>query len=180
MNWKMRGRVFGLALLSVNFVAANAGYSVGPAQAASSDPVITYEQSDSAMNAAQAKARVQLGAFFDNVLDTEGNLTADAGVKVAVPVEGGGVEVIWVSPFGMQDGAFVGLLANRPQSIKDKQVGDPITFSEAQVRDWYIYGDDGKMYGSYTTRVMLADMSASSAARVREMLSPSPVPASWQ
>lgn len=38
MNWKLRGRVFGLVLLSVNFVSANAGYSVGPVKVSLTEP----------------------------------------------------------------------------------------------------------------------------------------------
>jgi len=72
----------------------------------------------------------------------------------------------------------VGLLANDPVSFKGN-AGDAITFSADQVRDWYVFGADGKMYGNYTTRVMLADLSPELSAQIEAMLSPTPLPDTW-
>lgn len=179
MHWKTTGRLVGAAILSCAFVVANAGTTAIQANAGQGDPVIGYDPHDVRMNAAEAEARGQLDRFFSLVLDDDGLARPDSGVKVAVPVPGGGNEVIWVSPFGLRDGRFIGLLANQPQSISDKQVGDVIAFAEAQVRDWYFFGEDGRMYGSYTTRVMLEDMSPAAAEQVLSVLSDTPLPAGW-
>lgn len=179
MTWKLRGRLAGLILLTMAFVSANASYSVSPAQAGQGDPVINYDQTDSAMNSAQAEARAHLATFFDLVMGEDGVARPDAGVKVAVPLSGGGVEVIWVTPFAERDDQFIGALANEPQAIEGKRAGDTITFSEADIRDWYFFGIDGKMYGSYTTRVMLADMSPTTADQIRDILADTPLPPNW-
>ncbi len=149
------------------------------AHAASGDAVINYDQMDVRMNAAQDEAQSHLDTFLAYVLDENGVGQNGSGVKVAMPIEGDGVEVIWVSPFGVRDGAFVGLLANQPQNIEGHNAGDTVQFERSQVRDWFFYGENGKMYGSYTTRVMLPDMSEDTAAQISEMLSIDPIPADW-
>ena len=149
------------------------------ASAKDGDSVINYEQLDAQMNAAQDEARAYLDTFFANILDENGFSQDGSGVKVAFPIGGDSVEVIWVSPFGQRDGQFIGVLANRPRDIEGYSVGDTITFERDQIRDWYVFGPNGKMFGSYTTRVMLADMSADAAAQLAEMLANPPVPADW-
>ena len=83
MNWKLRGRVFGLVLLSVNYVAANAGYSVGPAQAGSSDQLKAAVIRASAMLEEQTDARKYLETFFDHVLDENGMAQDNAAITSA-------------------------------------------------------------------------------------------------
>ena len=180
MNWKMHGRVFGLVLLSVNFVAANASYSIGPAQAGASDPIITAQTRGTAITLAEERARTHLGSFLHYALDDNGIARDNAAIKIVMSAHGGDDEVVWVSPFAMRDGRYVGILANEPKTTETKHVGDPVAFDAAQVRDWYFFGDDGKMYGSYTTRVMLTEMAPNTARQITQILSPTPVPAHWQ
>lgn len=179
MNWKMRGRVFGLVLLSVNFVAANAGYSVGPAQADTVEAVPASQSRLTALATAEEQARAHLPAFLDFALDDKGRARDNTALKITMTGYGGKDEAIWVTPFAIRDGRYVGLLANEPKSTDSKHVGDPVVFSADQVRDWYFFGDDGKMYGSYTTRVMLHDMAPNTARQITQILSPTPAPAHW-
>ncbi|MBT8414228.1 MAG: DUF2314 domain-containing protein [Boseongicola sp.] len=179
MNWKMRGRVFGLALLTVNFVAANAGYSVGPAQAGSSDPNHATQARLTAIASAEDQARVHLSTFLDFALDDKGRARPNAALKITLAGYGGDEETIWITPFAKRDGRYVGLLANEPKSTDAKHVGDAVAFEAAQVRDWYFIGDDGKMYGSYTTRAILPEMAPKTARQISQILSPTPTPAHW-
>lgn len=174
MHAKRIGRLTGFAILAASFVAANSG----TATAIAGDVTISYEDSDAAMNTAQSQARGSLNTFFSQVLSADGQLLQDAGVKVAVPTADGVTEVIWVNPFAKDNNGFVGLLANDPNNFPGA-AGDRITFTEDQVRDWYVFGANGKMYGNYTTRVMLPDLSAELAAQITAMLSPTPMPETW-
>ena len=174
MRAKSIGRLAGLAILATSFAAANTGTAV----AIAGDTTIEYADNDNAMNAAQSQAQDTLPKFFQRVLSDDGHLLQDAGVKVAVPTSNDGLEIIWVSPFMKENNGFVGLLANDPESFEG-QVGDPIAFSADQVRDWYVFGDNGKMYGNFTTRVMLADMSPELASQIQDMLAPAPLPDTW-
>ena len=179
MDIRTKGRLAALALLLTAFVATNAAPSVGPAEAASGDPVVMFSETDARMNTAQATARRHLSRFLDHVLDGDGIARADAAIKVAVPADGGGDEIIWVTPFARRDGLFAGALANEPQSMEGQHIGDIITFSAEQVRDWSFFGPDGRMYGSYTTRVILTELAPERAAQIQEMLSVNPVPTDW-
>ncbi len=149
------------------------------ALAGQGDPTIDYDKLDVRMNAAQDEARSHLDQFFANVLDANGIGQQGSGLKVAFPIGEESYEVIWVSPFGMKDGQLVGILANEPREMDGHAAGDRVMFDRDQVRDWYFFGADGKMYGSYTTRVMLPDMPEDTAAQVSEMLSDAPLPADW-
>lgn len=179
MNWKMRGRVFGLVLLSVNFVAANAGYSVGPAQASPPKAHKASQTHLAAIASAEEKARVHLSTFLDFALDDKGRARQNAALKIVVTGYGGDPETIWVTPFAKRDGRYVGLLANEPKSNNAKRAGDAIAFETDQVRDWYFFGDDGKMYGSYTTRALLPEMAPKTARQISQILSATPAPAHW-
>ena len=150
-------------------------------KAAESDKVIQYSQGDFTMNDAQAEAQKHLPSFLENVLDDQGVAAEGAMVKVAFPVTVDGVsghEVIWVGPFGLIDGEFKGMLANRPRDM-DAEVGDIVTFSEAMIRDWMLRSPDGRLYGSYTTRVMLKDLDKTTADQISASLMPDPLPKDW-
>ena len=60
MRWKLRGRLAGLRLLSLSFITANAGYSVGPARADVSDPTVGYRTVTNKMYAARSAAQQHL------------------------------------------------------------------------------------------------------------------------
>ena len=150
-----------------------------PAFASDGDHTINYSNGDSAMNAAQEAARAELDAFLSYIVNDNGIGRDGSGVKVAFPIGGDNVEVIWITPFALRDGQLVGYIANEPRDIEEHNAGDLVTFERDRVRDWYFFGDDGKMYGSYTTRVMLNDLSAEEAEQIAQMLSDDPLPADW-
>ena len=148
---------------------------------AGSDKVISYDQGDLTMNGAQAEAQKHLPKFLEKILDDQGLAAEGAMVKVAFPISKNGQsghEVIWVGPFGGVDGNFRGMLANRPRDM-EAQVGDIVEFDTTMIRDWMFTGPDGKLYGSYTTRVMLPDMHPQTAAQLRAALSENPLPSDW-
>ena len=149
--------------------------------AAGSDKVVEYRKGDLTMNGAQAEAQKHLPVFLANILDEQGLAAEGAMVKVAFPVTIDGVsghEVIWVGPFGRLDGSFKGMLANRPRDMTE-QVGYVVDFTEDMIRDWMFPGPDGRLFGSYTTRVMLKDLDADTAAQVSASLAPDPLPEGW-
>lgn len=153
----------------------------GSSSAKSSDGVIEYGASDMTMNDAQNKAQDSLPQFLEHALNAEGMAADGAMVKVAFPVTingVSGVEVIWVGPFAYIDSVFKGSLANHPRDI-EANAGDTMEFTQDMVRDWMIRGSDGLLYGNYTTRVMLSDMSETEANQIRQVLAPKPVPAGW-
>ena len=102
----------------------------------------------------------------------------DAGVKVIVPIDDTLAEVIWVAPFARTGQSFFGYLQNEPEHMEGYQVGDSIRFGQDQIADWYL-SRDGKVFGNFTTRVMLPHLSEEDRAWLSEMLSDQPIPSDW-
>jgi uncharacterized protein YegJ (DUF2314 family) len=173
MHARTKGRLAGLAFILATGLMANAG----PASE-SRDTVIDYALRDSTMSAAETAASASLGRFLDVALDDTGTSHPDTGLKVAFQTAEGRTEVIWVAPFVRDETGFAGLLANKPAYMPNA-AGDLVAFGVDDIRDWYILGEDGRMYGSFTTRVMLARMSPARAEAIRGYLSEAPLPASW-
>ena len=179
MNTRLKGRVAGLVLLGAAFFATNAYPGVAPGTALGSHRTVTFAAIDSRMSVAQDAARRYLARFLEHVLDENGNARVDGAVKVALPAGDDQEEVIWVTPFAQRGGGFIGALANEPQVVLGHSAGEVISFDRGQVRDWMFIGHDGKMYGSYTTRVILPELDPAHAAQIQAMLSDAPTPAGW-
>ena len=179
MNTRLKGRMAGIVLLGDAFFATNAYPSVAPGTALGNQDTIKFAATDGRMNAAQDAARRHLTRFLNHVLDDDGNARVDAAVKVALPADDDQEEIIWVTPFARRDGGFIGALSNDPQLVTEHTAGEVISFSRDQVRDWLFIGRDGKMYGSYTTRVILPELDPDHAAQIQAMLSAAPTPNGW-
>lgn len=173
MHARTKGRLAGLAFLLATGLMANAG----PASEAG-DPVIDYALHDATMTEAQNAAGASLHQFLNAALDGEGASRPDTGLKVAFQTADGRTEVIWVAPFVRHEDGFTGLLANEPMYMPNA-AGELVTFAPDAIRDWYLLGEDGRMYGSFTTRVMLARMSPARADAIRNYLSEAPLPDTW-
>ena len=147
--------------------------------------IIDLAVDDPAIVAAEAQAQASLPKFLIEVVGPDGYALQTTALKVAFdtvnPEEAGMVsEAIWVSPWGMSQGQFRGLLANEPLALGDLKAGDVVDFTQDQISDWSFVGDDGKLYGNYTTRVIVTQMPPDDAAPIIQMLSAEPVPANWQ
>ena len=179
MRWRYRGRFAGLLLLSLSFIAANSGYSIGPAQAGSGDPSTEQETLNQKMIAAQSEAQGHFDLFLNFILDDTGMARPDAGVKVVVPHGDGAHSLVWLNSVAERDGQFVGHFTDASEAIKMYRVGDEIKFERTQVRDWYFHGRTGLVYGAYTTRAVLGDRPAETAARMGLLLAETPLPTNW-
>ena len=177
MRWRTKVRLSAtLALIGATFLA-NLGQG---ASAEDADPVVTLQAGHAAMSDAEAAARRHLDRFLDHVVKADGATLDGAAVKIAVPTGDGHAEVIWVTPFAQtSDNGFLGVFANTPRAIPNASEGDAILFERAQVRDWSFMGADTKLYGSFTTRVLLPHIPREQAAQIAAVLSDVPVPAEW-
>lgn len=180
MDWKLRGRILGTLILGAAFVSANAGISAMPVTSEDPETVeIDVVAFDAAMTHAQSEARRHLDRFFLHVLEDDGRAQAGAAVKITLAVGDQPAQAVWITPFAQLDGDFIGILANTPAGTDELALGDAVMFSADQVRDWYFYGRDGKMYGSYTTRAMLPQLHPVEAAEIAALLSEAPLPDGW-
>jgi uncharacterized protein YegJ (DUF2314 family) len=155
-----------IAALSLSAVALPA-----MAQTVGGDPVVDYSSKDAAMNAAIDEARRTLPMFWADFghPDRRGTDT----LKVAIPDADGGREHIWVNRIARVDGVYTARLANEPARLPGLTLGSQIRFAEDQISDWS-YEKKGRLWGSFTTRVMLPDLDPSDAAQLRAYLSDTP------
>lgn len=164
-------------------IAAAALSACGPApakapqdggKAASSpqgDKVVDFADDDAEMNAAKAQARQTLPVFWKHL---EAHPDIDHSLKVGLPTASGSLEHIWVANIRPEGDKVLGRLANAPVDLPGLEAGSPVTFTRDQISDWS-YAKDGKMYGHYTTRVIVKRLDPAEAAQVVAMLSENPV-----
>lgn len=123
---------------------------------------ITWNDADDPrMNAARARARSELPAFFERMA----NPAADEShfhVKFDL---GGTGEFIWADELQRSGGTLTGRLANTPLN-EAFSYGQRVEIPESAIADWgFIRGR--QMQGNYTTRVQLEQMSPQEARQVR-------------
>lgn len=165
----------------IRLIAAALIAALPLAALAQGDPVISFENTDTEMNSAMATAQATLPVFLARATDAEGYGADGALVKVAFIDDYGDPEIIWVGPFLWDRGdGFAGLLANEPRALGNLRGGDRVDFTRDMIRDWSWTGPQGRLWGNYTTRVMLAQMDADTQAQMNAILSPDPVPADWK
>lgn len=177
MRWRTKVRLSAtLALIGASFLA-NLGQG---AFADDAGPVVTMAAGQAAMSDAEAAAQRHLDQFLSHAIQTNGATLEGAAVKIAVPTGDGHAEVIWVTPFAQtSDEEYLGVFANAPRDIPGASLGDAIVFERAQIRDWSFVGADRKLYGSFTTRVLLPHIPQEQAAQIAAVLSDLPVPSQW-
>jgi uncharacterized protein YegJ (DUF2314 family) len=162
-----------------------AGFGVGVAEAQTGDRtvierpgepgIVNYESDDSAMNAAIELARSKLPYFWERMADSK-RYERGFTLKVEFPVssdDGTTGEHIWVDEVVRTETGFTGVLANEPNWMKGKRLGDAVTFTEDMISDWG-FGSRGKMIGFYTLRVMLPDMPEEDRAAIEPRLGENP------
>jgi uncharacterized protein YegJ (DUF2314 family) len=147
------------------------------------DPIVQFTDDDPLMAAAMDEARQSLPRFLTEALGPDGQSIDGTAIKVRLEADGSvpGMthEIIWASPFARMDGGFAALLANEPQALGGLKAGDRVDFTEDQIVDWSYSGPDGKLYGNFTTRVMVPHLSADEAAWLKDTLSELAVPDFW-
>lgn len=136
--------------------------------------IVKYGNEDGGMNAAIAEARERLPYFWERMARPAAAEQAFT-LKVAFPVvsENTAREHIWVDSVRRDGDAFKGALANEPNWMTGKRVGDEVAFTEDMISDWG-FARRGKLIGYYTLRVMLDDMPPEERNMYEAMLGKNP------
>jgi uncharacterized protein YegJ (DUF2314 family) len=147
----------------------------GPVQA-QPDTALRSSAHDPALIAARKQARDTLPIF-----QAKFRAHADDYSRFAVKAmfrtdDGRGEEALWVAVFEMADGKVRGRLASAPVAIKGLRPGQPVEFDASHVVDWqYVKG--GHAYGHFSTRALMARVSAAERAEAMGFLAPTPLEA---
>ncbi|MBE1282692.1 MAG: DUF2314 domain-containing protein [Rhodobacteraceae bacterium] len=140
--------------------------------------VVQERQEDPQLAVASQKARATLDLFLDKAMQGR-TATPDAAVLVLVPTETD-PEALWVKDFKIKwNGRWVGAMANQPVAIPGRSAGERIRFDRGSVVDWS-YKLEGKLYGHYTTRVLLTRQSTATRGQYEPLLAPTTLPEEWR
>lgn len=169
-TWRRRGRLAGILLLALNTLAMNGIAAARTGLEPAPEPAQTID-----FTAHQAAARVHLDHFFQFVLDDFGVARKQAAVRVALPTTDGRQRLVWLTPFVVEGDHYLGA----DGSTGSGENSGLIPFERAQVVDWSFIGEDGRLFGNFTTRLMLHTLQAERAAEIAALLSDTPAPAEW-
>ena len=137
------------------------------------DPEAAYQRE---LAVAKDAARGSLPVFWDRFgLPDAGDY--DFSLKAAFPRRDGqpGVEEAWVENVARAPDRIVGELSVQPRFLGDLKEHAIVDFQENQIVDWAFMSGD-RLFGHYTTRVMLPQMDAVQAEWLRPLLSGTPAP----
>jgi uncharacterized protein YegJ (DUF2314 family) len=158
----------------VRRLAALVGLALAACSGQVDDPEAAYQRE---LAAAKDAARASLPVFWDRfALPDAGDY--DFSLKAAFPRRDGqpGVEEAWVENVARAPDRIVGELSVQPRFLGDLKEHAIIDFQENQIVDWAFMSGD-RLFGHYTTRVMLPQMDALQAEWLRPLLSETPAPA---
>lgn len=139
--------------------------------------IVPFERDNSEMNRAMVTARATLPAVIGMTMPPNGRASDVLSLKVSVPVDDteASHEIIWVNTIRRRGTVFSGKLANQPIHFRGK-IGDKLRFSSDQIADWSLRAADGRLYGNYTTRVLIKRLPKAEAQQLRRGLTKSPLP----
>ena len=128
-------------------------------------PTVGVRVADAEMNAAIARARDMLPAFWASY-DAPKPTEVGHALKVRFEV-GAQVEHIWVSDVKkLSDGNYSGRFANEPSDLLGKNVGDQVKFKQTDISDWMFMRNE-KVVGGETIKALLKSMPKEEADALR-------------
>ncbi len=170
-----------LSLIAIVLTAlVHVPLSASPAVA--QDPVVNFAPDHPEMARAIEEARSHLDLVLSKLVDDDRQIHPALNFKARLFVNQRGVEVeyVWVEQLRIEGDRFAGLLANDPAYMPGLKLGDKVSFARADVADWSVWSTDGRMYGHFTTRVLLSDLPLAEAQQIEDLLSPDPMPEAWR
>ena len=170
MGSRLLGRLAGITIFLVSFVAANAGHDLrGSINASAGTPAPPISE------AAAKSAQADFPVIFARMANS-----ANATIQISVPQPRGTEQLVWVTPMGRHQAGFLGQISSSNMLPEGPLAqGDVVRFETPQVMDWHYAAADGTLYGNFAIRERLASLAPADAARVRLLLSETPFPQSW-
>jgi len=131
------------------------------------DPVVNFSAADPVMNAAIAKARDSLPAFWARFKAPAAN-EADFTLKLGIS-DGTYTEHFWCAEIVGDARKATCVINNEPAQVFTVKFGERIDVDPAIISDW-MYLRDGLIVGGETFRVIIDQMPKDQAAEYRAML----------
>ena len=132
-------------------------------------PIVDVNAGNPEMNAAIARARATLPAFWASY-DAPKSSEAGHSLKVRFAKPTSGHEHIWMAEVKKTaNGRYSAKFANVPRDLPGKKAGDVAEFGDADVTDW-MFMRNGKIVGGETIRPALKMMPKADADALRARL----------
>ena len=148
---------------------------LGVACSAPVDPGAAREAAyHKALSAAAGQARAHLGYFWMHE-QAPSETEYDFRLKVMLRRTDGQVGDVqaWVEKPARDGEKLSGQLSAGTLELRDAKAGDAVEFAEPQIVDWAFFSGE-KLYGHYTTRVMLPKLPLEQADAMRSMFGENP------
>jgi uncharacterized protein YegJ (DUF2314 family) len=128
--------------------------------------IVDFDSGNAEMNAAIAKGRATLPAFWASYDSPKPSETGHS-LKVRFPKPRSGGEHIWMADVKKTaDGRYSGRFANAPRDLPGRRAGDLAEFGEADISDW-MFTRNGKIVGGETIRPLLKALPKADADALR-------------
>jgi uncharacterized protein YegJ (DUF2314 family) len=145
---------FALLLGCGNIVLAK---ELSVTERAKQDEIAMVDKNNADMTKAIGNAKATLPGFLKLMKKPRRSISA-AAVKIGVH-DKEQTEFFWITPFAKTSRGYVGIIDNEPRLVTTVKLHGKITFAESEIIDW-MYVEDGRMYGNYTTCALLKNESA--------------------
>jgi uncharacterized protein YegJ (DUF2314 family) len=136
-----------------------------------SDEFTVVQAGEASIEAATARAKATLDLFWEKF---ESGAADQYQLKVGLTTPNEAIEHVWIKPIERRDGRVIGLLMSQPVDLEDVSLGDEITIDPERISDWG-YFKGGKLYGAFTQRAMLDQISPALRRRFEAALAPNPL-----
>lgn len=129
------------------------------------------------LSAATVQARERLSYFWEHFLAPQVD-EFDFSLKAAIPRRDGlsGAEDVWLDNIAKAPDKIIGELSIAPRYLGTLEKGAIVEFQENQIVDWAFWRGD-KLFGHYTTRVLLPRLDQLQQDFMRPLFEASPDPA---
>jgi uncharacterized protein YegJ (DUF2314 family) len=151
------------AALAVLAAPAFAQGQAAPRSGEARDNILAVRGDDPEMNAAIARSRAELAAFYARMANPGAGETRFL-VKFDI-VPGSEAEFVWAGDLDRSTSPMTGILLNQP-ALTQHRVGQRVPITEDAVIDW-TYRRGSVTQGGYTQRVVIGRLPPDEAARVR-------------
>ena len=129
------------------------------------DTLVSGGYDEAEMEAAIERAISEVDSFIEELHSGRpGNYSVKAPIE-----QNGRTEHFWLSDVTFKNGKFTGTIDNDPGIVTNVELGQKWTLGKTEISDW-MYLRDGKIYGNYTMRPLLATMPEEEAEVLRSML----------
>jgi uncharacterized protein YegJ (DUF2314 family) len=165
--------------LRLAIMAAAAVGLVACGQADSAQPLsekMIYTDGGVALDKARAEAVRTLPTFWSKFYAKAPD-TSDFALKVKLATDDGrGSEYIWAEPIRQTGDVVVVRLINEPVHVKALKYGSEVRSKVSDIWDW-AYMKNERLYGHFTTRVLVKEASPQERAEFEALVAPTPLEA---